>query len=57
MQERMQHKCKLGVRLWRYPAMGGYTEAQKRDRENVFKVFVTYTKQAILTENGIKVNH
>ena len=52
----MMQRLPLGTRLWRHTAMGGYTEAQKRDPNKIFKVFCTYCKQETLLNNDIHVN-
>ena len=42
-------------RLWRNVAKGGYSEQQKNNQENVFKLFVTLIPKAKAIEFELKV--
>ena len=44
------------VRLWRHVAKGGYTDDQKFNNNNLFKVFLTYAPSEAIEKNGWTVS-
>ena len=54
LQRRLNH-LPLGTRLWRYIAKGGYSDQQKYQQGNLFKVFLTYAPVSVLDK--LKVNN
>ena len=44
-------------RLWRYIAKGDYSDRQKNNKENFFKVFVTMIPNTKFIEHKLMVNH
>ena len=58
IEDRLQRKLNhlpLGHRLWRHVAKGGYSDIQKYEGDNLFKVFLTYAPVRVLEE--LQVQH
>ena len=48
LQEHLEY-LDVGERLWKYPAMGGYTMVQKYRSNKTWKVFITHINQSKLS--------
>ena len=57
VEDRLQsklHHLTLGFRLWRHVAKGGYSDKQKYEEDNLFKVFLTFAPVCVLEDLNVQ---